>query len=591
MTNLFVRFESSKEEARANVRAARKSTIMPTAFDAEFMVADGRRDALDAAMDAYLTLGDPETWFTVYSGSQIGKWSGKGKIYFVPDGVRMCENKAGIHLHRNRGQTSEKAVSEPVAPSDVYEPQIEVAKPRKQRKVTLDTSEPIPVVVVSSYQGQQPLITQNFLNQAGAPVAIEQPLTAEEIAEQKRGYKRVHPIRKWAIVAMVAGLAVLAMHVYDIAANAPFAGAASSFLNSAPGQGQSYAPQSYTAVSKPIKQAVASVEHAAANVAAVVKRIVAPSLYAPTLTKLSEGSARVVYTAPAVAGATQYESAYRIVGGSGYNYSYTLANGGPFYGVVNSLMPDNNYQFWVRAVWHSGSRARYGPWSAPLDVRTYPTWTAITNEVDASVVQVSAFNYTSFFVGHYNVGSGFFVSGGYIVTNWHVVRPVHYQYWYRQNGGEWHSASLVAYSRSSDLALLKPDAPAHALGLPGAQNNPPHNGQPVEDVGFPLGQSSQVNAPPGHITAMNQTMNVSTVGTLYNMIQAKVDTYEGCSGSPVFNHWGYIIGVLENGPSYKNFTPQALYATDGIVSLTTLAQFLDSARSQLGLNQNFFKTY
>ena len=348
MTNLFVRFEPSREEARANVRAARRSTGAPVAFDAEFMVADGRQDALDAAMDAYLTLGDPETWFTVYSGSQIGKWSGKGKIYFVPDAVMTCENKAGIHLRRNGGQTPEKADSERLATSEVYEPQIEVAEPRKSRKVTLDTSEPIPVVIVSSYQGQQqPQIVQNFLNQAGAPL-VEQPLMPEEIAEQKRGYKR-HPIRKWAIAVGVAGMAVLAMHVYDLAANAPFASSApiTGSASSIP----AYAPQSYTATSKPIKRAVASVEKAAAKVAAVVKRVIAPSLYAPTLTKMSEGSSRVVYTASAVSGATQYESAYRIVGGSGYQYSYTPANGGPFYGVVDSLMPDNSYHFWVRAIW------------------------------------------------------------------------------------------------------------------------------------------------------------------------------------------------------------------------------------------------
>ena len=224
-------------------------------------------------------------------------------------------------------------------------------------------------------------------------------------------------------------------------------------------------------------------------------------------------------------------------------------------------------------------------------MRTYPTWAAITNEVDASVVQVSAFDIGSFFTNRFNLGSGFFISGGYIVSCYHVMRPIHYQYWYRQNGGEWHSASLVAYSKSSDLALLKPDAPAHVLGLPGGSNNPPRVGQPVAAIGFPLGQTEMVNETPGRISAIGQTQTVPTMGTLYNMFNANLDTYQGNSGGPILNHWGYVVGVVENGPSYQNFIPAAAYVQDGAVSLSTLAQFLDSARSRLGLNPNFFKTY
>ena len=322
----------------------------------------------------------------------------------------------------------------------------------------------------------------------------------------------------------------------------------------------------------------------------------APSLSAPTLSMAHETSRSFTYTASAVPGATQYETARSWHGGPRqYHYSYSPARTGqPFYGTYAGIQ-GAIYDFWVRAIWRSGTRTEYGAWSNKLVAQVYPTWSTISQNASPAVVQVSNFNLSALVEGS-GVGSGFFVAGQFIVTNWHVValpNGIHSQYWYRQNGGSWNLATLVAYSRYDDLALLKPDYPAHIFPLSGGLSHPPHVGQVVADIGFPLGVPQETMTSGGHIAAVGQTVKVSEVGKLYDMLTGKIDTYQGDSGSPVLNHWGQVIGVNDDvSTAYKHFTPLNASATDGIISLQTLAQFLHNCKNIVsGINEAAFTSY
>jgi len=322
----------------------------------------------------------------------------------------------------------------------------------------------------------------------------------------------------------------------------------------------------------------------------------APFLYAPSLNLVSETSTGAKFTANEVPGATQYEFAWS----SQYRWqrSFFYANppthGFTITGFLYRALPDSVYHYWVRAIWRSGAHSVFGPWSQELNVTTYPTWQSISQNVSTSVVQISNYSLNVIVNGGYGWGSGFFLPGGYILTCWHVVRPIHNEYWYRQGGGAWHLATLLAYSQSDDLALLKPTLTAPAQGLIGARANPPHVGQPVADIGYPLGRAGLEMPAGGRVSAMQQTIPVSGgVGTLYNMITANVDTYEGDSGSPVLNHWGQVVGVLESGPPYKHFTPAAAKAQDGIISRMTVGEFLSyvSTHFLTNVNGNLFYSY
>ncbi len=465
MTNLFVRIEASRDEARANVRAA-KSSGKPVVFLADTMTSDdfAGQQQLDAAMDAFLNIGEPTTWFTVYEGAQIGKRQKDGKIFFAPHAVRLCESKPGIVAYRNGGKASEKAISEPVAPSAQKQRKITVARTQKVPESPVVAEQvPVPVYIVSAPHGQaapvQPQIVQNFINGTPQP-QVELP------PKRKR-----HPIRKWAIAASVAGIAVLSMHLYDVAN----------------GYGQPPViampqPQSYQAA-KPAKTVVA-------------------------------------HTAPLIAKTTPKRSVVPSVS-------------------WNTIRADT-WNSVVHVIWQSsGTR-----------------W----------------------------MGTGFFIPGGYLVTCYHVIRgevgPIYLMQRHKFVG----FAQVIAFSKADDLALLKPTIPLSRMPIQGAAADPPKVGQPVAFVGYP-GQYMEQFArpwkkgpPPSgglshmHLLSVSQSQYVGTYGWLHHMMTFYSDSLPGNSGSPVLNHAGQVVGVLDNGVPGMQTSVYGRWT--GAISFHTLSQFL-----------------
>ncbi len=242
---------------------------------------------------------------------------------------------------------------------------------------------------------------------------------------------------------------------------------------------------------------------------------------------------------------------------------------------------------WVRAFWNTPSGTQYGPWSNRVQPFTYETWPQVYQQtaVQGSIVKIAD---TSLIQNGGMLGSGFFAARGYIVTCWHVVRPARTVYQYREPGGAWRSAHLVAYSPGADLALLAPNRAPSPPGLLGGYDNPPRVGQPVADIGYALGQHLRMQYG-GVITAVGQTQDVGGYGWLHNMLAMRVGDYKGDSGSPLLNQYGEVVGVVENGPGYKTWTKKAGSFTDGAISLQTLASFL--ARAVPGQGYRLFSSY
>ena len=466
MTNLFLRIEPSRDEARANVRAA-KSSGKPVVFLADMMVSDdfAGQQSLDAAMDAFLNIGEPTTWFTVYEGAQIGKRQKDGKIFFAPASVRLCESHAGIVAYRNGGQMPEKDVSEPVAQSAPKERRIAVTRTKKAPESAASAEQlPVPVYIVSAPHGQtapvQPQIVQNFINGAPQP-QVETP------PKRKR-----HPIRKWGIAAAVAGIAVLSMHLYDVAA----------------GYGQPPViampqPQSYqAATTKPAKTVSRAAPFAAK---AAPERVTVPSLS------------------------------------------------------WNTIRADT-WNSVVHVIWRSSAGG--------------------------------------------SMGSGFFVPGGYIVTCYHVIRGEVGPIYLMQRHTFVGFAQIIAFSKADDLALLKPTIPLSRLPIQGAAADPPQVGQPVAFVGYPGDYMEQFarpwkqGPPPSgglshmHLLSVSQSQYVDTYGWLHHMMSFYSDSLPGNSGSPVLNHAGRVVGVLDNGMPGMQTSVYGRWT--GAISFHTLSQFL-----------------
>ena len=237
------------------------------------------------------------------------------------------------------------------------------------------------------------------------------------------------------------------------------------------------------------------------------------------------------------------------------------------------LSPATVYDFWVRAYWNAPTGGTYyGPWSNGIKIATYPmTWNQVVQNTAPSIVQIKDST---------GRGSGFFIPGGYIVTCYHVVDDGSSVFDYRLQGHHWHWARLISYNQSDDLALLQPIFAQPLSPLYGGfASHQPHKGQPVIDIGYALGDNELIINRIGRVVATGQTWDVSDYGTVTNMLAVLTGSYPGDSGSPIINHYGDVVGVLESGQEYKKPTAMANHTQSGAVSLATLEMFLGQSFS------------
>ena len=184
----------------------------------------------------------------------------------------------------------------------------------------------------------------------------------------------------------------------------------------------------------------------------------------------------------------------------------------------------------------------------PQTTVTIPSGTVSTGE-GLTPAQVYAMNAASVVAVNVSVksaygegtsaGSGFILtSDGYVVTNYHVV----------EGGtaisitlvsGDTLDAKLVGYDATNDVAVLKAEAqglPAVALGSSSAMNV----GDMVVAIGNPLGELNSTQTV-GFICGKDR--EITTGGTIINMLQIDAAINPGNSGGPLFNMAGQVIGI------------------------------------------------
>jgi putative serine protease PepD len=140
------------------------------------------------------------------------------------------------------------------------------------------------------------------------------------------------------------------------------------------------------------------------------------------------------------------------------------------------------------------------------------------------------------------LGSGFvYDSAGRIVTNDHVVdgaQSISVRFW----NGATYRATLVGADPSTDLAVIKVDAPASilhqlALGASGVLRV----GQGVVAIGSPFGLEETVTA--GIVSALHREMTAPNNFTIQDSIQTDAAINHGNSGGPLLDLNANVIGV------------------------------------------------
>ena len=139
-------------------------------------------------------------------------------------------------------------------------------------------------------------------------------------------------------------------------------------------------------------------------------------------------------------------------------------------------------------------------------------------------------------------GSGFvYDENGDVVTNQHVVGgggAFRVTFW----NGKTYDAHLVGSDASTDLAVIKVDAPAsqiHPLQL--GDSSALQVGDGVVAIGSPFGLQETVTS--GIVSALHRTMTSPSNFTISDSIQTDAAINHGNSGGPLLDTAGDVVGV------------------------------------------------
>jgi putative serine protease PepD len=139
-------------------------------------------------------------------------------------------------------------------------------------------------------------------------------------------------------------------------------------------------------------------------------------------------------------------------------------------------------------------------------------------------------------------GSGFvYDAAGHVITNEHVVEganSISVRFW---NGASY-KATLVGTDPSTDVAVIKVDAPAsmlHPLEL--GNSSAVQVGQAVVAIGSPYGLEETLTA--GIVSALHREMTAPNDFTIADSIQTDAAINHGNSGGPLLTLGGQVIGI------------------------------------------------
>jgi putative serine protease PepD len=139
-------------------------------------------------------------------------------------------------------------------------------------------------------------------------------------------------------------------------------------------------------------------------------------------------------------------------------------------------------------------------------------------------------------------GSGFvYDTNGRIITNQHVVEgatSVSVRFW----NGKTYKAEVVGSDPSTDLAVIKVDAPASVLTpLTLADSNAVAVGDNVVAIGSPFGLENTVTS--GIVSALHRQMTSPNNFSIDDSIQTDAAINHGNSGGPLLDAEAQVIGV------------------------------------------------
>ncbi|HET7515108.1 MAG TPA: trypsin-like peptidase domain-containing protein [Gaiella sp.] len=171
-------------------------------------------------------------------------------------------------------------------------------------------------------------------------------------------------------------------------------------------------------------------------------------------------------------------------------------------------------------------------------------------------------------------GSGFvYDTAGHVITNAHVVDGAQSAK-VRFADGTTYSATVVGVDASTDIAVLKVDAPASALHpVELADSAQVAVGDVVVAIGSPFGLENSVTA--GIVSALGRSMQAPNGYTITGAIQTDAAINHGNSGGPLLDLDGKVVGVNAQIESESGGNDGVGFAIPSATVSSIVGQILD----------------
>ncbi len=176
-------------------------------------------------------------------------------------------------------------------------------------------------------------------------------------------------------------------------------------------------------------------------------------------------------------------------------------------------------------------------------------------------------------------GSGFvYDENGHIVTNQHVVAGAS-EINVRFSNGARYPATLVGSDRSTDLAVLRVDAPDTLLRpLELGDSSDLREGDPVVALGSPFGLEGTITS--GIVSALHRQMTAPNNFTINDSIQTDAALNHGNSGGPLLNAAGRVVGVNAQIESESGGSDGVGFAIPSNTVRTIVSQIIETGRAE-----------
>jgi putative serine protease PepD len=179
-------------------------------------------------------------------------------------------------------------------------------------------------------------------------------------------------------------------------------------------------------------------------------------------------------------------------------------------------------------------------------------------------------------------GSGFvYDDKGDIVTNQHVIDGAD-SVTVKLANGSTYKATVVGSDASTDLAVVKIDAPASALHpLQLGDSSQLSVGDGVVAIGSPFGLEGSVTS--GIVSALHREINAPDNSPIEDAIQTDAAINHGNSGGPLFDLRGKVVGVTAQIDSDSGGNDGVGFAIPSNTVRSVVTQLLASGKAQHAL--------